>query len=103
MSTILQPAAAVRRLCANHSADIALPWPGQQPRLQLHEPGADDQQLLQGLPSLLEAGVWVFSHIIHDGWMVACKKGFGEASGNWRMNTGEIGVLDPANKDMARP
>lgn len=34
----------------------AWPWPGSQPRFRLHEPGADEEQLLQGLPSMLEAG-----------------------------------------------
>eukprot|EP00434_Breviolum_minutum_P026985 symbB.v1.2.023860.t1/scaffold2217.1/size85520/7 len=35
---------------------VWLPWPGSQPRFRLHEPGADEEQLLQGLPSMLEAG-----------------------------------------------
>ena len=39
----------------------------------------------------------------YDGRIVAYRKGCGQASDNWRMNTGEIGVLDPANKDMAKP
>ena len=33
------------------------PWPGQQPRFKLHEPGADEEELLQGLPSIQEAKI----------------------------------------------
>lgn len=39
----------------------------------------------------------------YDGRIVAYRKGCGQASDNWKMNTSEIGVLDPANKDMAKP